>query len=258
VGLNGLSGPSQAQGHREAVRELPHFIAYLRRAMPGFASAKLARVAPELYIRETRHIHGYYALKVSDIRTEHQFFDRVASASYPLDLHPYHKEDINPFGPRRYIYTLPLRSLVPRKVNNLFIASRSLSATYSAAGSARVIPITMAAGEAAGAAAWLCTKQNITPHDMMRDSKWVKLLQASLRDWGADIGDRLPSRQTTRARKVPLSTPGPQPESGQESVIPQTKAEPPAIFTSQKRVLQHHLLSIEYSSNMAASAKQLR
>lgn len=203
VGVNGLSAPSQAQAHREAMRELPHFITYLRRTMPGFSNAKLARIAPELYIRETRHIHGHYALKVSDIRAEHQFFDRVASASYPLDLHPYHKADINPFGPRRYIYTLPLRSLVPRKVNNVFVASRSLSATYSAAGSARVIPITMAAGEAAGAAAWLCAKQNITPHDMMHDSKWVKQLQASLRDWGADIGDKVPPRQKTTHTEEP-------------------------------------------------------
>jgi hypothetical protein len=243
VGVNGLSGSSQAQGHREAVRELPHFIAYLRRTMPGFANAKLAHVAPELYIRETRHIHGHYTLTVSDIRAEHQFFDRVATASYPLDLHPYHKADINPFGPRRYIYTLPLRSLVPRKVNNVFIASRSLSATYSAAGSARVIPITMAAGEAAGAAAWLCAKQNITPHDMIHNSKWIKLLQASLRDWGADIGDQLPLPQTPRARRIPLSETVPQPESGSESQPPMPKtpiAEPPAVFTSQKATSQPH------------------
>ena len=141
----------EADGLAEAIRELPHLLAHLRRFMPGFHNARLARVAPELYIRETRHIHGHYAIKVSDIRAERQFFDRVALVSYPLDLHPYKKGDINPFGPRRYYYTLPLRSLVPRKVDGLFVASRSLSATYSAAGSARVIPITMAAGEAAGA-----------------------------------------------------------------------------------------------------------
>jgi hypothetical protein len=232
VGVNGLSAPSQAQAHREAVRELPHFIAYLRRVMPGFGNAKLARIAPELYIRETRHIHGYHALKVSDIRAEHQFFDRIASASYPLDLHPYHKTDINPFGPRRYIYTLPLRSLVPRKVNNIFVASRSLSATYSAAGSARVIPITMAAGEAAGAASWLCVKQNITPHDMMRDSRWVKQLQTSLREWGADIGDKIPPRKTPQARTVPSSIPVLPPKPDPESQMP--PAELPTMLTSHQ------------------------
>ncbi|MDF2440977.1 MAG: hypothetical protein JWN98_1961, partial [Abditibacteriota bacterium] len=111
-----------------------------------------------------------------------------------LDLHPYRKNDINPFGPQRHYYTIPLRSLVPRRVNNIFVASRSLSATYSAAGSARVIPVAMACGEAAGAAAWLCATRGLTPHDLMNDSRPVKQLQDNLRDWGADIGDVLPRK----------------------------------------------------------------
>ncbi len=194
VNVNGLDARSKTRAYREAVRELPRFVNYLRRAMPGFAKARLAHVAPELYIRETRHIHGHYALKVEDVRAQRRFFDRVALASYPLDLHPYTKEETNPFGPRRYLYTLPLRCLVPRKVDGVFVASRSLSATYSAAGSARVIPITMAAGEAAGAAAWLCATQGVTPHQIMNDSRWVKEIQDSLREWGANIGDAPPGK----------------------------------------------------------------
>ena len=192
VGVNGLDNRSRRAAMQEARRELPAFINYLRRRMPGFERARLARVAPELYIRETRHIHGFYALKVEDVRSERRFFDRVARVSYPLDLHPYVMGQSNPFGPRRYFYTLPLRCLVPRKVDGVFVASRSLSSTYSAAGSARVIPVTMAAGEASGAAAWLCWQNGITPHAMMQDSKWVSELQVSLRALGADIGDALP------------------------------------------------------------------
>jgi hypothetical protein len=195
VNVNGLSEYSVRRARQEAIRELPYFIAYLRKRMPGFEQVKLAKVAPELYIRETRHIHGYYALKADDVRSQKRFFDRVAMVSYPLDLHPYTKTDVNPFGPQRYYYTIPLRALVPRKVDNVFVASRSLSATYSAAGSARVIPVTMACGEAVGAAAWLCTRENITPHTMMKDSRWVRQLQANLRDWGADIGDKYPSKK---------------------------------------------------------------
>jgi hypothetical protein len=123
---------------------------------------------------------------------------------------------------------LPLRSLVPRKVNNVFVASRSLSATYSAAGSARVIPITMAAGEAAGAAAWLCAKQNITPHDMMHDSKWVKQLQISLREWGADIGDKIPLRKTTQVRQASPEQDPLKPDPAE----PQPPAALEAIFTT--------------------------
>ena len=194
LNVNGLDQNSIKHGWNEGVRELPYLLAYLRKAVPGFQHAKLAKVAPELYIRETRHIHGYYTLKVDDVRSQTRFFDRIAMVSYPLDLHPYVKGHLNPYEPRRYYYTIPLRSLVTQKVNGIFVASRSLSATYSAAGSARVIPVTMAAGEAAGAAAWLCVTQNITPHDIMRNSKWAKMVQDTLREGGADVGDNYPAK----------------------------------------------------------------
>lgn len=193
LNVNGLDAKSMQHARREAMQELPFFMAHLRRAMPGFAHAKLKQVAPELYIRETRHIHGFYSIKAEDVRAQTRFYDRVALASYPLDLHPYTKDQINPYGPRRYYYALPLRSLVPRAVDGVLVASRSLSATYSAAGSCRVIPITMAAGEAAGAAAWLCATKGVSPHQILgNDPAYLRQLQSNLREGGADIGDDIP------------------------------------------------------------------
>jgi hypothetical protein len=193
IGVNGLDETSKKQGRAEAMEELPHFLFYLKKHLPGFEDAKLDQVAPELYIRETRHIHGYYTLKVADIKAETRFPDRIALCSYPLDLHPYMKGDINPFGPKRYFYTLPLRCLVPRRVDGIFVASRSLSASYSAAGSARVIPVTMAAGEAAGAAAWVCAREGITPHELISHPEWINVVQDTLRASGANVGDTFPS-----------------------------------------------------------------
>jgi hypothetical protein len=201
IGVNGLNSTAKQRARTRAAREIPLFLNYLRRRMPGFAHARLARIAPELYIRETRHINGFYALKVEDVRGQKRFYDRIAMTSYPLDLHPYQKGDTNPFGPRRYFYTLPLRALVPRKVDGIMVASRSLSATYSAAGSARVIPVTMAAGEAAGAAAQMCARDGFSPHDMMRDPRLVGRLQADLRRWGADIGDSYPNAKIESIRE---------------------------------------------------------
>ncbi len=191
LGVDGLSARSRSEGRAAAVREIPFLLDYLRTAMPGFRRARLGQVAPDLYIRETRHIHGFYALKVEDVRGDRAFYDRIARCSYALDLHPYQKGDINPFGPERFEYTLPLRALVPRKVDGVFVASRSLSATYSAAGSARVIPITMAAGQAAGTAASLCARENISPHDLVENNARIAQLQGMLRAARLDIGDGL-------------------------------------------------------------------
>ncbi len=198
LNVNGLDPASILKARKEARAELPYLLDYLRKVVPGFEHAKLAKVAPELYIRETRHIHGFYTLKVDDVRHQERFFDRVAMVSYPLDLHPYIKGQLNPYEPRRYYYTLPLRALTPLHVDNVFIASRSLSATYSAAGSARVIPVTMAAGQATGVAAWMCVSEGITPHQVMKNSKWVHELQAFLREDGADIGDKYPPTKVAR------------------------------------------------------------
>ena len=191
IGVNGLKADSRQRAYQEGVAEIPLLIQYLRRVMPGFADAKLGVIAPELYIRETRHIRGFTTLTVDDIKKGAPFPDRVALASYALDLHPYSKGDLNPFGPSRHVYALPLKALVPINVDGLFVASRSLSATYSAAGSARVIPITMAAGEAAGTAAAQCARGGYSPHELVKSPQRIKQLQTELRKSGMDIGDRL-------------------------------------------------------------------
>ena len=191
VGVNGLDEASRQRAYKEGVAEIPFLIQHLRRKMPGFAKADLGQIAPELYIRETRHIRGFTTLTVEDIKKGTPFPDRVALASYALDLHPYTKGDLNPFGPSRHVYALPLKALVPSNVDGVFVASRSLSATYSAAGSARVIPITMAAGEAVGTAAAQCAKGGYSPHELVKSQARIKQLQTQLRAAGMDVGDRL-------------------------------------------------------------------
>jgi ribulose 1,5-bisphosphate synthetase/thiazole synthase len=191
VGVNGLNPQDKVRARRELLAEIPPFIAYLRGAMPGLSKIKLVKVAPELYVRETRHVRGFYDLKLSDIRTGRKFADRIALASYPLDLHPYIVGQINPFGPKRYNYSIPIRALVPRWIDGLLVASRSISSSYEAAGSARVIPITMAEGEACGAAAVLAVKNGWRPHQIARFAPEYRAIQDELRAGGADIGDQL-------------------------------------------------------------------
>ena len=188
IGVNGLDGASKRSAHAAAAAELETFVPYLRGAMPGLEHIELSQIAPELYIRETRHLQGLYRLTVQDIRAQTHFPDRIALVSYPVDLHPYRRGDLNPYGPRRYFYTIPLRALIPTNIEGVLVASRSLSAQYEAAGSARVIPITMAMGEAAGAAAHLCASERITPAQLANSPQLIARLQRSLVERGAVIG----------------------------------------------------------------------
>jgi hypothetical protein len=161
-GIDGTDPASVAEGLRRGRAELPPLIDYLRANAPGFKDAELLGSADYLYIRETRHIRGLYTLTVHDIVDSRVFWDAISVASYPIDLHPYKPGELNPYAAHRYVYTIPLRALVPVGITNLMIASRSISATYEAAGSARVVPTTMEEGQAAGVAAVLSIRDHLT------------------------------------------------------------------------------------------------
>lgn len=189
LNTNGLTKFSRNRSKREAEQELGHLIPFLQKNMPGLQHAQLAGVAPELYIRETRHISGITKLTAEDVKNATVYPDRIALCAYSMDLHPYKKGEPVLSGTRRWIFTLPLKSMIPLRVDGLFVASRSLSATWMAAGAARVIPVTMAAGQAAGICAAMCAKEGVTPHEFANAPDKIAKLQEALRQNGVDIGD---------------------------------------------------------------------
>lgn len=187
--VDGTVPASLADGMAKAKRELPHLVQFMRATIPGLSQAQLADSAPELYVRETRHIEGAHALTAADITRRRVFWDRIAVASYPIDIHPYTPAWTSPHPPVRYVYTIPLKALIPRAGDGLLVASRAFSATSEAAGSARVIPTTMALGQAAGVAAAICAKDGCTPQDLARTPALVKKVQQILLTQGAYLGE---------------------------------------------------------------------
>lgn len=186
--VDGTVPASLEDGLAKAKRELPHLAQFMRTHIPGMASVQLADHAPALYVRETRHVAGLATLTADDIFLRRVFRDRIAVASYPIDIHPYRPTWTSPFPPVRHVYTIPLRSLIPRAVDGLLVASRSFSATSEAAGSARVIPTTMALGQAAGVAAAICAKDGCTPLALSQSAALIRKVQDTLLQQGAYLG----------------------------------------------------------------------
>jgi len=184
-GVDGTDPASVARAMRHGRAELAPLIDFLREMAPGFDHAYLITPADYLYIRETRHIRGLYTLGLPDLVVGRVFWDAIGVASYPIDLHPYRPGEFSPFAARRYLYTIPLRALVPYGVSNLLVASRSISATYTAAASARVVPTTMEEGQAAGAAAVISILNKVSVGQMTALPDLVHALQAALHDQGA-------------------------------------------------------------------------
>jgi len=182
-----LDSESRQQARITAIMELPELVNYLKKNIMGFKNAELAGVAPELYIRESRHIHTEYRLSIDDVLENRDFEDRVAFGSYPVDMQPTKPGALGVVIGNPQKYAIPFRSLVPLKVDNLLVVGRSAGFDCLAHGSARTIPVGMATGEAAGAAAALSVKHNYTFREMAYKPDMMKRLQAQLNRQGMHI-----------------------------------------------------------------------
>ncbi|MEG6568090.1 FAD-dependent oxidoreductase, partial [Thermoanaerobacterium saccharolyticum] len=151
-GVDGLNQSSIEKGMELAKKELPRIVQFFRENIPGFEKAQLDGTADELYIRETRHIKGYYTLDINDVVFNRDFYDRIAIGSYPVDVQATSPEDTGYVYGKPVEYAVPFRCIVLEKVDNLLVVGRSASYSHLAAGSARTIPIGMAEGDAAGVA----------------------------------------------------------------------------------------------------------
>ena len=215
-GVDGTDPASVRRAMADGKAELDPLVEYLREMAPGFDHAYLIKPADYLYIRETRHIRGLYTLGLQDLVTSRVFWDAIGVASYPIDLHPYRPGEFSPFAARRYLYTIPLRALIPYGVSNMLIASRSISATYEAAGSARIVPTTMEEGQAAGAAAVISILNKVSVPQMANAPDLVHALQAALSDQGAYL---LPETLDAAIGHRPVSPPASTLVSGASSSV---------------------------------------
>ncbi|MBF0502024.1 MAG: FAD-dependent oxidoreductase [Candidatus Riflebacteria bacterium] len=140
--------------------ELPHLVQFLVANIPGFEHAFLSETAPELYIRETRHFECLYRLTVDDVLENRDFSDTIAYGSYPLDIQAVDANFRGDIVGKPARYGIPLRCLVPGDVDGLFICGRAAGFDSMAHSSARVVPVGMATGQAAGVAAALSIKRS--------------------------------------------------------------------------------------------------
>jgi hypothetical protein len=158
--------------------------AFLRKFVPGFAESYVVQSGVGVGVRETRRICGEYQLTVTDILGAHKFADVVARSTYPVDIH-------NPEGsgtrlervPPGDAYDIPLRCLLPQAIEGLVVAGRCISGTHEAHSSYRVMPVSMATGQAAGVCAALASQHGKAPRDVRAAD-----VQAELLRQGANLG----------------------------------------------------------------------
>jgi len=164
VGKTSLDGWSMTEAEIEGRRQVNELVRFLIKNIRGFENAYLMKTGAQIGVRESRRVIGTYILTADDVIKGRKFDDGIACGSYAIDIH-------NPAGTgtmMHYLdwgiyYNIPYRCIVPAGVNNLIMASRSISATHEAHSSLRVMPTVWGIGQAAGTAGGVCIHNTTIP-----------------------------------------------------------------------------------------------
>jgi len=131
----------------------------------AFAASFLCTTAAQVGIRESRRIEGDYTLTAEDYVARRSFPDEIARNCYFIDVHHNAEDSVKNFAKRiegtnltgHYqpgeSHGIPYRCLLPKGLQNVLVAGRSVSCERIVQGSVRVMPVCLAMGEAAGMAA---------------------------------------------------------------------------------------------------------
>ncbi len=127
------------------------------------AGYEITHMFPLLGLRETWRLVGRYVLTIDDLYNGFApslgKAHTIAIADHPSDTHGRgsHIGDTYPG------YGIPYECLLPREIDNLIVACRGASFSHLAASSARLSRTMLQLGEAAGCAAAICVKTDVSP-----------------------------------------------------------------------------------------------
>lgn len=172
-----LDPTSKERAYEKCKEEANYLAKFIKENVPGFENAKLVGVAPELYVRETRHIIGEYRMTVKDMLESTYYNTAIGLASYPIDVQTTSIYDYGYIIGDPNQYYIPMGTIVPNGFKNLLTIGRSGSYTSIAAGSARVVPTGMTLGESAGIMAAIAKEKNINFQEMLSDYSTIKDVQ---------------------------------------------------------------------------------
>ena len=136
------------------------------------------------YFRESRRTEGVVSMSVNNILTPFDtdlYRTGIAVGDYPIDHH--HGKNANALKlnfPKVPSFNVPLGALIPKAVDNFIVAEKSISVSNIVNGTTRLQPCVMLIGQAAGAAAAICIKKNLSPKQLS-----VREVQSALLESGA-------------------------------------------------------------------------
>jgi hypothetical protein len=163
------SDPFQlSKGIIEGYHQIGVLLNFMHKYVPGFENVIITQISPTLGIRETRHFIGMKRLTKDEMYAYTINKDAIALCAYNVDIHSGTSDHID-LGNLEQPFGIPYGCLVPKRIDGLFLAGRTLSVDGVVFGAARVMGPLMAAGEAIGIAATICVSEGISPADVSVD-----------------------------------------------------------------------------------------
>lgn len=172
-----LDENAKKRAYDKCKEEATYLAKFIKENVPGFENSRLVGVAPELYVRETRHIIGEYRLTVKDMLESTYYNTSIGLASYPIDVQTTSIYDYGYIIGAPDQYYIPMGTIIPKGFKNLLTIGRSGSYTSIASGSARVIPTGMTLGQSAGIMAAIAKEKDIDFQEMLNNYSIIKDVQ---------------------------------------------------------------------------------
>jgi hypothetical protein len=135
--------------------------------------------------RESRRYIGDYVLTQNDVENCTKFEDAVAYGGWQIDNHLPGGFNMDAKGGKHLQkrrlsepYSIPLRCLYSKNVENLMFAGRNISASHVAFSSTRVMGTIGVVGQAVGTSAYFAVKNDLTPRQTAKT--FIKEIQQTL------------------------------------------------------------------------------
>ncbi|MCP4133557.1 MAG: FAD-dependent oxidoreductase [bacterium] len=144
---------AEMEGRRQAVLVMES----LKKYQPGFSDARIRNFHTSLGTRESRKIKGAYNITEHDVKNQARFKDSIGVC--PEFLDGYNLLYIPTTG--RY-FQVPYGIILPKKVENLLVAGRSVAGDKISHSATRQMVCCMVTGQGAGVAAAASVKEKVS------------------------------------------------------------------------------------------------
>jgi len=180
-GVDGTDPVALTRATQEGRRRCQHVARFLVEEVPGFENAQMWGLGPTVGVRETRKLEALYRISGADIAAGTKFEDGLVACDNPIDdVMRDSSEMTHDAALNGGYYTIPVRSLTPRKIENLMFAGRLICADPVAFASVRGMPQCMAMGQATAVATDLALEQGVAVQSVNRAEVIARLVSAGV------------------------------------------------------------------------------